>query len=109
MRARERRKKIFRMLCNGEKLTRTQLSEMFGVTTRTIDNDIVFLSIDYPLCTQVGRGGGIYVHPDCTLYSCFLTRTEKELLERLKETLQEKDKETIQAIIDKFGMPEIRR
>ena len=50
----ERRAEIMRILVARRATTMPVLARTFGVTTRTIQNDILALTVDYPLETKQG-------------------------------------------------------
>ena len=51
----ERRAEIMRILTARRSITMPELARTFQVTTRTIQNDVVALTVDYPLETQQGK------------------------------------------------------
>ena len=57
----ERRCAIMEVLCARRHETRGNLANEFGVSKRTIEYDVQSLSLDYPIYTTQGKGGGIYV------------------------------------------------
>jgi len=57
----ERRNAILEVLCLRRFETVANLAFEFNVTDRTIRNDILILSLDYPIYTSKGNGGGIRV------------------------------------------------
>ena len=61
MTARERRKAMLEVLCLRGHDTRANLDFEFGVSKRTIEYDVQILSLEFPIYTQQGKGGGIYV------------------------------------------------
>ena len=62
MGASERRRAILEVLCQRRQDTRENLAHEFGVSLRTISNDIDELSRKYPIITTRGKyGGGIRV------------------------------------------------
>ena len=62
MGASERRRAILEVLCQRRQDTRENLAHEFGVSLRTISNDIDELSRTYPIITTRGKyGGGIKV------------------------------------------------
>lgn len=62
MGANERRQQIMETLCHRRQETMSNLAFEFGVSIRTIRNDIDYLSLSYPLETVRGRyGGGVKV------------------------------------------------
>ena len=61
MTASERRNAILEDLCMRRFERINNLAFQYGVTERTIRNDIMILSLEYPIYTAQGNGGGIYV------------------------------------------------
>ena len=59
MTAKERREEIIRILRARRQETMPQLAHELGVTMRTIQRDILALTVDYPLDTVQGNGGGV--------------------------------------------------
>ena len=82
----------------------SNLAFQYGVTTRTIRNDILILSLEYPIYTAKGNGGGIYVDKNFRLGKVFLKSEQQELLERLLPGLDGKDAEVMKAILKTFGL-----
>lgn len=104
MTASERRKKILEILCARRFETRVNLAFEFGVTTRTIDRDILFLSSDYPIYTTQGNGGGIHVMEGYRSDKTYFNGEQQELLERLLPKLKGKDAEVMKSILGAFGL-----
>lgn len=69
----ERLAEIMRILTARRSITMPELARTFQVTTRTIQNDVVALTVDYPLETQQGKGGCVKVaqwyHPHRNILS----------------------------------------
>ena len=61
MTANERRNAILEVLCLRRFETVENLAFEFGVSGRTIRNDVLILSCEYPIYTAKGNGGGIRV------------------------------------------------
>ncbi|WDC85754.1 HTH domain-containing protein [Caloramator sp. mosi_1] len=57
----ERRMQIIEALCRRRQDTMKNLAFEFGVTERTIRNDINILSLSYPIETIRGNGGGVRI------------------------------------------------
>ena len=104
MTASERRNAILEDLCMRRYEKVSNLAFQYGVTTRTIRNDILILSLEYPIYTAKGNGGGIYVDKNFRLGKVFLKSEQQELLERLLPGLDGKDKEVMKAILKTFGL-----
>ena len=60
----DRRMEIVNILIVRRRTTAKELAEEFGVTTRTIRNDIQALSPNFPIYTQQGGAGGIFMGDD---------------------------------------------
>lgn len=61
MTASERRKEILEVLSLRRVEQINNLAFQFGVSEKTIRRDILTLSLEYPIYTAQGNGGGIYV------------------------------------------------
>lgn len=104
MTASERRNAILEDLCKRRYEKVSNLAFQYGVTTRTIRNDILILSLEYPIYTAKGNGGGIYVDKNFRLGKVFLKSEQQELLERLLPGLDSKDGEVMKTILKTFGL-----
>lgn len=84
MGASERRAEIMRILCRRGHETVSRLAEEFGVSTRTIQRDIVTLSLSEPIYTLCGRyGGGVYVTEGYVKDRMYMTESEIAVLRKL--------------------------
>ena len=104
MTASERRNAILEDLCMRRFERINNLAFQYGVTERTIRNDIMILSLEYPIYTAQGNGGGIYVDKNFRLGKVFLKSEQQELLERLLPGLDGKDAEVLKTILKTFGL-----
>ncbi len=59
--SKERRRAIMEVLCVRRHETRGNLAFEFGLSKRTIEYDVQSLSLEYPIYTTQGKGGGIHV------------------------------------------------
>ncbi len=100
----ERRNAILEVLCLRRFETVANLAFEFNVTDRTIRNDILILSLDYPIYTSKGNGGGIRVDENYRLGKTYLKDEQQELLQRLLPELDGKDVEVMKSIIKTFGL-----
>lgn len=100
----ERRNAILEVLCMRRFETVENLAFEFGVTGRTIRNDILMLSLEYPIYTAKGNGGGIRVDEKYRLGKTYLKDEQQELLERLLPGLNGKDAEVMKSILKTFGL-----
>lgn len=104
MTASERRNAILEILCMRRVEKINNLAFQFGVTEKTIRRDILTLSLEYPIYTAQGNGGGIYVDKNFRLGRVYLKNEQQELLERLLPELNGEDKEVMKAILKTFGL-----
>ena len=104
MTASERRNAILEDLCMRRYEKVSNLAFQYGVTERTIRNDILILSLEYPIYTAKGNGGGVYVDENFRLGKVFLKSEQQELLEKILPGLDEKDSEVMKSIIKTFGL-----
>lgn len=61
MKALERRQALLELLCERRYEKMANLAFEFGVSRQTIQNDVLELSLSYPIYTSVGNNGGVYV------------------------------------------------
>ena len=101
----ERRQAILEILCERRHEKIDNLAFEFEVDRRTIRRDIEVLSISYPLYTTKGTGGGVHVVDGYRIGKQYLTKEQKNLLEKLATRLTGEDFQTMQSILKKFGEP----
>lgn len=58
----ERRMSIVAALCKRHSDTISNLATEYGVSDRTIRTDIASLSYSFPIYTQQGNGGGVFMN-----------------------------------------------
>ncbi len=101
----ERRMEIMEVLCQRRHDTMKNLAFEFGVTERTIRNDISILSLSYPLETIRGRyGGGVKVMDGFYMNRKYLKPEQKNLLERLSTSLSGQDLSIMNSILKEFAL-----
>ncbi len=105
----ERRQRILEALCLRRYDTYKSLAQEFGVSERTICNDIGCLMCIYPLETVRGRyGGGVRVM-DGYYFNCkpashrSLDKDQTALLRELRKGLTGKKLDTINSILVQFA------
>lgn len=99
----ERQSAIMDILCGERHTTTSRLASMFGVTMRTIRNDITVLSLRYPIQTVRGRyGGGVQLADWFWPQAKTLAFEQKELLQRVRSTLTGKDLTVLNSILLQF-------
>lgn len=99
----ERRMEIIKVLCKRRFETMGNLAVEFGVTSRTIRNDINYLSLSYPIETVRGRYGGVKVVGDFDLDRKYLNSKQKNLLEKLKNGLADQELLIMNSILNEFA------
>lgn len=107
MRALERRDKILELLCEKRFLKTADLVREFNATRTTIQNDILELSLSYPIFTKKGTGGGIYIAKGYYRDKDYLSSLQKETLESLLDKVDNNKKTVILSILNKFTRPTI--
>ena len=81
----ERREAILKVLCQRRQDKIDNLAFEFGVSVRTIKNDIEELSLAYPIETVRGRyGGGVKVADGYYVGRNYLKPKQQELLKKLQ-------------------------
>lgn len=104
MDAHERRQKLIERLCRERHDTYENLAQAFGVSKRTIQNDIMVLTGIYPIETVCGRyGGGVRIADGYYLSQRRLTSDETNLFKRLAATLYGDDLRLMNGIIARFA------
>ena len=99
----ERRQEIMETLCHRRQETMANLAFEFGVSIRTIRNDIDILSLSYPLETVRGRyGGGVRVMDGFYMNRKYLEPEQIDLLVRLRASLSGKDLAVMNGILQEF-------
>ena len=78
-------------------------SAEFGVTTRTIRKDIQALSPGYPIYTQQGGAGGIFIEESYKPYINTLSTDELKTLRDVYEHAEGEQKKILLQIIHKYG------
>lgn len=109
MSASERRRAIIEALCQRRYDTRENLASEFSVTKRTIENDVLALSLEYPIYTVQGNGGGIYVEEGYRLDRKYLSDEQAELLEKLASGLSGRELSVMQTILQTFKLNKHKR
>ena len=101
----ERRKAIIEVLCKRRHDTMKNLAFEFGVSDRTIRNDITILSLSYPLITTRGRyGGGVSVINNFSLNQKYLKPEQQKLLQKLSTSLSGDDLILMESILEDFAL-----
>ena len=101
----ERRLNIIKILYQRGQETTANLAQEFGVTSRTIRNDIDHLSLSYPIETIRGRyGGGVRILQEEKQKRKYLRPEQLEFLQRIKGCLSDDDLSIVNSIITDFAL-----
>lgn len=103
MNAIERREEIMRILIVRRHETMQVLAAEFGVTDRTIRNDITILTAKYPLKTSRGIGGGVSIPDSFNPHKNILSVEQMNVLEELIPKANERQQTVIKQILATFG------
>ena len=99
----ERRQELLETLCRRRKDTYINLAHEFGVSKRTIQNDILELTRSYPIETISGNGGGVKIADWYHLNRKTLNPAQVALLKKLGAQLQGEDLATLNSIFSDFA------
>lgn len=101
----ERRMEILAILLNQKMISRLELARRFSVSNDAINRDIVTLSRYAPICSKMGRYGGIYILDEYNAKKVYLSRDEEYLLEKLLQYLSGKEYRLLKNVLYKFSLP----
>lgn len=103
MSANERRAEIMRIMVARRQENMQVLAAELGVTDRTIRNDILILTAEYPLETTRGNGGGVRIadwyHPHKNIFS----QDQISVLEQLMDKADDEQKKVIDQMLREYG------
>ena len=101
----ERREEMIRILLGGERTTAPKLAMQFGVSVRTIYRDLALLTVDrgYPIDTEPGRAGGIYMHNFRHAHRRILSQSQINALNTAIETASYEIAKTLQSILHSYA------
>lgn len=111
----ERRIELLKVLCRRRHDTIENLAFNFNVSTRTIRRDIEYLSRSYPLYTQAGRYGGVYIMDGYTLDRMYMNDQELSVLKKIADALNQHpilnsdEIQIFQSIISHYSKPTIKK
>ncbi len=103
-----RRLEIISILAAKGHTTMRELAWELEVSRRTIMNDVIALSFDYPVYTKPGEGGGVFITENYKPYTNTLTLTEQKTLCGLYDKAEGKEKEILFRIIRKYGADKLK-
>ena len=107
----ERRLEILKDLCRYRHATILNLSFKFGVSPRTIQRDINFLSLTVPIYTTRGRYGGIHMLDNYQFERMYMNDKQLQVLHKLltisqtSEILTVEEETILQSIISEYSKP----
>ena len=101
----ERRYRILKILNQRRYETMPNLAQELGVSWLTIYRDIHDLSIDYPIYTLQGVGGGVYLDKDFHLGPRYLSTYQQHGLERMLPKVNQDDQAVIKSVLTTFARP----
>lgn len=106
----ERRLEILKYLCKYRRATMPQLAEMFGVSVRTIQRDILEIEATFhvPLDVRCGKyDGGVFVIGDYSFDRAYMHDEELALLSKvqylLKDQLSKQENTLLSRIINTYA------
>lgn len=99
----ERRKAIIRDLSVRRHEKISNFAFQYHVSRRTVEYDIYWLSLEYPIYTTKGTGGGVHVIDGAKIDLREKLNSEQyELLVKLSLSLAGKDLIVMKSILEKF-------
>ena len=105
MKTTERRMEILFLLVRRRSIHLSDLQSEFRICKRTAIQDIQELSRIFPIYTEPGRFGGIFLAKEYHLGMKYLTDEQCQLLEKLSETLAGEDLALLKEILKTFRRP----
>ena len=106
----ERRLEILKYLCRARKSTMPKLAELFGVSVRTIQRDILEIEAMFhiPIDVRCGKyDGGVYVVGDYSFDRAYMYDEELALLTKVhllvKDQLTEEESALLSQIIKTYS------
>lgn len=97
-----------RILAGRRHETMGQLARELGVTERTIRNDVLVLTVDYPLETVRGNGGCIKLANGYQTHKIILSREQQKILNQMMDKADEYQQKILREILTAFGSPVIK-
>lgn len=81
------------------------LAVEFGVSIRTIKEDVQVIMLDYPIMTKRGKDGGVSYMEDSKPPRKLRELEEIEMLIRLRSILSEEDMNLMDRVISRYNTP----
>ena len=88
--------------------TKTREYAGFGVSDRTIRNDIVALTAEYPLETYRGNGGGVRIAEWYHPHKNIMSQEQISVLEQLMEKADDAQKKVLDQMLREYGSNKYR-
>ena len=104
MNAAERRSEIIDIILEEHGTTTSRLAVYFGVSRRTIMNDIQWLSTRYPIYTDLGRNGGIRLTEGYDTKKKYLTDVQTEVLKGIIPKHEGVEADLLKYILKTYGV-----
>ena len=101
----ERREEMIRILLGGARTTVPKLAMQLDVSERTIYRDLLVLTVDrgYPIDTEPGRTGGVFMHDFRHAHKHILSQIQIKALNTAIETADSKTAEALQSILQTYA------
>lgn len=101
--ANERRAEIIRIMVARRQESMQVLARELGVSDRTIRNDILVLTTEYPLETVRGNGGGVRIADWYHPHKNILTTEQMTVLQQLMTAADEDQKRVLDQMLREYG------
>lgn len=108
MSANERRAEIMRIMVARRQENMQVLASELGVSDRTIRNDIVALTAEYPLETCRGNGGGVRIAEWYHPHKNIMSQEQISVLEQLMEKADDAQKKVLDQMLREYGSNKYR-
>jgi len=101
----ERREEMIRILLGGTRTTVPKLAAQLGVSERTIHRDLLVLTVDrgYPIDTETGRAGGVYMHDFRHAHRRILSQEQIKALNMAIAAMDSETADVLQTILQTYG------
>ena len=108
MTANERKAEIMRILVARRQETMLQLADELNVNIRTIQRDIISLTVDYPLETVRGNGGCVKVAAWYYPHRNIFSREQQTVLIQMLDKADGPQQKVLREMLFAFGSTAIR-
>lgn len=102
MTALERKEMLLNILIARKYESLDNLAFELEVSKSTIKRDVLELSLSYPVYTQQGKGGGVFIEKDYYLFKQYLKSEEQECLEHFLEIANPEQQRILTNILNKY-------